>query len=60
MVALLKWSEIPFIRDAVAKGVFGVILVLPADSPQLRPNEEHMEHEFALFEVNSYLKQDKN
>lgn len=56
----MKWSEIPFIRDAVAKGVFGVILVLPADSPQLRPNEEHMEHEFALFEVNSYLKQDKN
>ena len=51
MVALLKWSEIPFIRDAVAKGVFGVILVLPPDAPGLPPNEEHIANEYALFEV---------
>ncbi|XP_003745511.1 nicalin-1 [Galendromus occidentalis] len=50
MIALLKWSEIPLIREAVARGVFGVILVLPPDSPELPPNEDHMANEFALFE----------
>lgn len=37
-------------RDAVAKGVFGVILVLPPDNPNLPPNEQDMAQELSLFE----------